>query len=99
MSPRPRLKDPTNPLVPIVGHRLRAAIRWKDIQVIDLATLAGEDFRTVDTLMRGKCSKTHAERRRNLAHALGCPDRWLGGKGFHNHSPPWSHPLSRHGPG
>ena len=75
---RSKLED--NPLVPISGERLRAAIEFRNSSVRRTAKKAGERQQTVDFIVQGRSERCRRKRRLRLAKALDISAEWLGGE-------------------
>ena len=69
-----------DPLVPIRGDRVAAALRWKELTVNSLATALGDNAQTLDLIVAGKTRRSRRSRRDRVAAHLGCPSEWLGGE-------------------
>lgn len=69
-----------DPLVPIDGARVRAAIAWKGLSVNAAAGCMGVSQRTLDSIVRRKTKRCYESLRHNLARLVGRPATWLGGE-------------------
>src|SRR6266545_384837 len=69
-----------DPLVPIDGGRVRAAITWKDLSVNAAAARIGVSQRTLDSIVRRKTKRCYHSLRAMLARLTGRPAAWLGGE-------------------
>jgi len=69
-----------DPLVPIDGGRVRAAITWKGLSVNAAAARMGVSQRTLDSIVRGKTKRCYQSLRDKLARLVGRPATWLGGE-------------------
>lgn len=78
--PKDKYKD--NPLVPIDGARVRAAIRLQrdDRSVKATAEAIGVDHRTLDSIVQGKTLRTRESRLRGLSAFLHVSEAWLSGE-------------------
>ncbi len=75
-----RRKKLENPLVPIVGDRVRAAVEWRGLSVNAAATASRIPQQTLDSIVRGETKRCHRDRRDKLAELLALPPEWLGGE-------------------
>src|SRR5712692_1293796 len=69
-----------DPLVPINGARVRAAIEWKGLSVNAAAARMGVSQQTLDSIVRGKTKRCYESLRQQLAAMVGRPAKWLGGE-------------------
>jgi len=78
--PRKHRQKREDPLVPIVGIRVRAAIEWKGLSVSRAAGLIKVSQQTLDSIVRGKTKRCYRSLRDRLAASLDLPATWLGGE-------------------
>ncbi len=78
--PRKHRQKREDPLVPIVGARVRAAIEWKGLSVNRAARLIKVSQQTLDSIVRGKTKRCYRSLRDRLAALLDLPATWLGGE-------------------
>ncbi len=78
--PRKHRQKRDDPLVPIVGARVRAAIEWKGLSVNRTAGLIKVSQQTLDSIVRGKTKRCYEALREKLATLLALPAAWLGGE-------------------
>ena len=69
-----------DPLVPIDGARVRAAITWKGLSVNAAAARMGVSQRTLDSIVRRKTKRCYQTLRDKLARLVARPAEWLGGE-------------------
>lgn len=72
-------KYETNPLVPIAGERVRAAVEAAGLTVREAARKLGERQQTLDSIVQGHTDRCRLQRRGALAHQLGVTESWLSG--------------------
>ena len=70
-----------DPLVPIDGIRLSAAIDWRGKAVNAVAREVGERQSTLNSIVNGEVKRCRRTRRTKLAQVLRVPTLWLGGEG------------------
>jgi hypothetical protein len=70
-----------DPLVPIDGKRLLAAIDWRGLAVNAVARAVGEAQSTLNSIVNGEVERCRRARRTKLARVLRVPGEWLGGQG------------------
>lgn len=69
-----------DPLVPIDGTRVRAAITWKGMSVNAAASRIGVSQRTIDSIVRCQTKRCYQSLRDALAGLVERPAAWLGGE-------------------
>lgn len=69
-----------DPLVPIDGARVRAAITWKGLSVNAAGARMGVSQRTLDSIVRRKTKRCYQSLRDKLAQLVARPAEWLGGE-------------------
>ncbi len=69
-----------DPLVPIDGGRVRAAIAWKGLSVNAAAARMGVSQRTLDSIVRRKTKRCYQSLRDKFARLVARPADWLGGE-------------------
>lgn len=69
-----------DPLVPIDGERVRAAIAWRGLSVNAAAGRMGVSQRTLDSIVRRKTKRCYQSLRGKLARLVARPAQWLGGE-------------------
>ena len=77
---RPHRQKREEPLVPIKGARVRAAITWKGLSVNAAAKQIKVSQQTLDSIVRQKTLRCYQSLRDRLATLLGLPAGWLGGE-------------------
>jgi len=75
-----RRKREEDPLVPIDGARVRAAIEWKGMSVNGAAGRIKVSQQTLDSIVRGKTKRCYKSLRGGLGGLLDLPAAWLGGE-------------------
>jgi transcriptional regulator with XRE-family HTH domain len=78
--PRKHRQKREDPLVPIVGARVRAAIERKGLSVNGAAGRIKVSQQTLDSIVRGRTKRCYESLRERLATLLGLPAPWLGGE-------------------
>jgi transcriptional regulator with XRE-family HTH domain len=78
---RGRGKWQDDPLVPMSGERMHAALQHSGLGLADLARKLGQTRQTLDYIVRGATKRCRRSRRAAIARALAVPDEWLGGSG------------------
>ena len=68
------------PLVPIDGARVRAAIEWAGLSINGTASRIKVSQQTLDSIVRGKTKRCYQRLRDKLAVLLELPAQWLGGE-------------------
>ena len=68
------------PLVPIDGSRVRAAIEWQRLTVNGAAKRMQVRQQTLDSIVRGKTKRCYHSLREKVAALLELPAEWLGGE-------------------
>lgn len=77
---RPHRRKREEPLVPIDGARVRAAIERKGLSVNGAAGRMKVSQQTLDSIVRGKTTRCYQSLRDRLATLLDRPAAWLGGE-------------------
>lgn len=80
MVRRKHRRKQEDPLVPINGQRVRAAIAWKGLSVNAAARRLGVSQQTLDSIVRDKTKRCYESLRGQLASFLGRPAQWLSGE-------------------
>jgi hypothetical protein len=89
MRRRHRRKD-SEPLVPINGGRVMAAIEAAGLSVRRAAVHIGEKQATLNSIVKGTVKRCRSSRRTRLAGLLRCTEAWLGGEDVSPFGlPPW----------
>ena len=68
------------PLVPIDGARVRAAIEWAGLSINGTASRIKVSQQTLDSIVRGRTRRCRKGLRDKLAGLLELPTQWLGGE-------------------
>ena len=80
MRSRHRGKREDDPLVPIQGVRVRAAIEWRGLSVNGAAARMKVSQQTLDSIVRGRTKRCYQSLRDKLATLCELPAAWLGGE-------------------
>ncbi|MGH7614889.1 MAG: helix-turn-helix domain-containing protein [Gemmatimonadales bacterium] len=75
---RPHRRKSEDPLVPIDGGRVRAAIEWKGLSVNGAAGRIKVSQQTLDSIVRGQTTRCYQSLREKLAKLLDLPAAWFG---------------------
>ena len=77
---RAHRRKSVDPLVPIDGARVRAAIEWKGLSVNRAAGRIKISQQTLDSIVRGQTTRCYQTLRDKVANLLDLPAAWLGGE-------------------